>query len=366
MDVDDTDDIDHQPMVVDGSLSDHRQVQSLQPECIPPISRPIQSFKNRIVKDSWHASIPSTSGSIQLPENRITEGTQPQHQLPDSPRISPHNGCSEVNSNISTSWISRRLLPQLPPDYLPEGPRPLEDNSLSSSVIEAPAESMESTPHTQNDSPNGFGITRVRLCVRQTICTIANTFGLYQEYQGIPKNTPDENPDITDLNRELHKARFWSIQESKYPQSAELVLELEVFHAPEGFNPLDVQVADLHTLDKLLQSPRQLQVADKNDVDSHSGLFAFTDGWIESAVDILVPDSVPHSLGNTEAPKFSVPHFYYHQLTEVIKAAFTSPATKGFHFSGYKQFWQPPNEQAAPQRVFDEVYTSDSFLAVEE
>ncbi|KAF8477907.1 hypothetical protein JB92DRAFT_3281658, partial [Gautieria morchelliformis] len=140
----------------------------------------------------------------------------------------------------------------------------------------------------------------------------------------------------------------------------------EVFNAPEGFNPLDVQVADLHTLDKLLQSPGQLQVANKNDMDSHSGLFAFADGWIESAVDIVVPDGVPCSLGETEAPKFSVVHLYYRKLTEVIKAAFMSPAAKRFHFSGYKQFWQPPNDQAAPQHVFDEVYTSDSFQATEE
>lgn len=39
-----------------------------------------------------------------------------------------------------------------------------------------------------------------------------------------------------------------------------------------------------------------------------------------------------------------------------------SDQAKEFHWQPFKNFWQPPDPQAPPQRVFDELYSSSAFL----
>ena len=62
---------------------------------------------------------------------------------------------------------------------------------------------------------------------------------------------------------------------------------------------------------------------------------------------------------------FSVPGLHLRNLTEVIKVAVQERSSRFFHYTPFKQFWK---EKATdePQRVYDEIYTSDAFITAHE
>jgi Plavaka transposase len=276
----------------------------------------------------------------------------------------------------------RIILDPLHLDYLPEGAGPLADPSPPTSRL-PPEEEPENL-----QVPASRGITGVLLRVRETFNTNVNLFGLYREYRTLPANIPDENADVADLTEVAPKSRkgddvpaaglglfgnastlnflhwFWNCGSLKSVGDRDRLVR-EVFHAPGGFNPDDVQVAHLHRLD----NQHKLSQQDDRSADAESEPLPLKvpDGWIEATVEIPVPDGISRPGGEGDAPKYFVPNFYYRKLTEVIKEAFTCPPAKRFHYTGYKQFWKPPGDPSAPpQRVYDELYTSDSFLAAEE
>lgn len=276
----------------------------------------------------------------------------------------------------------RRITAQPARDYLPEGPGPLVDDSSS----EIPSEYHHAEPPQPKDT-SGSCIGKQ---MQKKIRTRADIFGIYREYQVVPQNIPDENIDVTDLTEvdsDVQRSEGQSMSLGIFqnistlnllnwfwnsgPGSLDSVgardrLVNEVFHAPEGFNPEDIQVSLLHKIDKVF-GQFSGQNTGSHIANSETLLRSLGDGWIEKTVKIAVPDGLPHSNGEIDAPTFSVPHFYHRKLTDIIKETFSSPAARTFHFSGYKQYWRPPNEPSTPrQRVVDEVYTSDSFLTMEE
>ncbi|KIK11948.1 hypothetical protein PISMIDRAFT_121800, partial [Pisolithus microcarpus 441] len=54
---------------------------------------------------------------------------------------------------------------------------------------------------------------------------------------------------------------------------------------------------------------------------------------------------------------FAVPGLMYRPLTLVIKAAFSEPVSKWFHFIPFKRIWKSASGQE--QRIYDELYSSD-------
>jgi Plavaka transposase len=272
-------------------------------------------------------------------------------------------------------------------DYLPEGPGPLVYDPPSSAPLHA-------QPGPEGEQPEGARLMPLTDPssltsspeMRRKIKTKKTSFGVYRVYRRAPRNIPDDNVDVADLmevdsgvatnasKKDCELADlglcknistlnflnwFWNKGTLKSINERDRLVT-EVFHAPEGFNPLDVQVPHLHKLDKHFAG----QLSDGADHDP--GTFCPGDGWIERVVQLAVPDGVRHPGGEKDAPTFSVPRYYHRKLTEVIKEVFSSPAAKKFHFEGYKQLWVPPgNPSAPPQRIFDEIYCSDSFLAAE-
>jgi Plavaka transposase len=277
-------------------------------------------------------------------------------------------------TRMQTRSLRRRNLVQHYHDYLPEGPGPLVDSSRPRSPSPEPEETR-SIPATEP-------LTSLQSQVPPEPKTSVNTFGLYRKYTAAPDNIPDDNMDVTDVTEVAgvdatetgNKAApdfglfgnlstmnfynwFWTGGTLKSVGERDRLVK-EVFHSPEGFNPLDIQVPHLHKLDKQLSG--QATHAD-------SEMFSPGDNWIEKVIEIPIPDGVRYPGGEKDAPKFPVPRFYHRKLTEVIRAVFSSPAAKNFHYTGYKQFWKSPDDPSTPcQRVFDEVYSADSFLAAEE
>lgn len=274
-------------------------------------------------------------------------------------------------------------------DWLPEGPGPLVYDPPPSSPLHAQPEPGGEHPEgARLMPPSNPSSLPISPDMERKVKTKKTSFGVYRVYRGVPTNIPDDNVDIADLMEVNNGAAPSALKKVRHGELADLglyknistlkfldwywnkgtvkskndrdLLVTKVFHAPEGFNPLDVQVPHLHMLDKYFAG----QLSDGGDHDS--GAFCPGDGWIERVVQLAVPDGVRRPGGEEKAPTYSVPRFYHRKLTEVIKEAFSSPAAKRFHFKGYEQMWvQPGNPSAPPQRIFDEVYCSDSFLAAE-
>jgi hypothetical protein len=85
------------------------------------------------------------------------------------------------------------------------------------------------------------------------------------------------------------------------------------------------------------------------------------DGWRESEVIIQVPDGKIHS--KDSIPTFKVPGLHHRSLVDVIKTAYSDPASASFHYMPFKSFWKDPSTpESVPQRVYDELYSSDAMI----
>ncbi|KAI0069589.1 hypothetical protein K474DRAFT_1610237 [Panus rudis PR-1116 ss-1] len=101
------------------------------------------------------------------------------------------------------------------------------------------------------------------------------------------------------------------------------------------------------------------------------------DTWKETVVTIQVPDGKPHP-GGEDVPCFPVLGLVHRSLTAVIRTVWSNPASNDFHYIPFRQFYQrpsPPNTDPEdghgepplpPQRVYDELYTSEAFNVAHE
>ncbi|KAJ6451830.1 hypothetical protein C8R47DRAFT_1030639, partial [Mycena vitilis] len=90
------------------------------------------------------------------------------------------------------------------------------------------------------------------------------------------------------------------------------------------------------------------------------GTPAVRDGWKSAAVEISVPDGKKHA-SEADAPVFAVPGLYYRPIVEVVKAAIRDGGDRCFHYTPFKQFWQPTPD-SPPQRIYDEIYSSQAMI----
>ncbi|KAF7971982.1 hypothetical protein HWV62_19325 [Athelia sp. TMB] len=269
-------------------------------------------------------------------------------------------------------------------DVLPEGPGPLNRE---------PA--LE--PTTQQDEP------AVTLAPR-VFRTMANSFGLWREYVSKPPRIPDADiapsrlvadnvgnlePTRDDSPPEQKKRSlldiifpypnmsafrlnrwFWNGSYKKSQLERDKLLD-DVILQPD-FDPNDLRGVDFGKLDKI--------VAEDNDgVDRGNG-------WRTSTLTIRVPvpekltkatqrertnqdriaqrhDEVDPAEEPLRSKKFFVTGFKHRSLVHLMRTAIeNSEQAWDFHWNPFKHFWQPPEPLAPPQRVFDEVYSSDAFI----
>ncbi len=104
--------------------------------------------------------------------------------------------------------------------------------------------------------------------------------------------------------------------------------------------------------------------AELNSNNSPSTPFANTNRWKQSSVYIRLPCEKVLQKEDT-APTLEVPGVYHRSLIEVITTALQDAAAKTFHFTPFSLFWQQFSE-STPERVYSEIYNSDSFLEEDE
>ncbi|KAF4566601.1 hypothetical protein EYR36_012032 [Pleurotus pulmonarius] len=88
--------------------------------------------------------------------------------------------------------------------------------------------------------------------------------------------------------------------------------------------------------------------------------------WKEVPIKISIPDGKPHP-SNDGCPTFSIPGLHYRSLTNVIRNAISEFSSRHFHYTPFRQYFQPPppdeeSDTPEPTRVYDEIYSSDAML----
>jgi hypothetical protein len=231
--------------------------------------------------------------------------------------------------------------------------------------------------------------------VWRAIKTTCNSFGLYREYPNVPSHNPDntlsllnlvdDNPPTTVNETESSVSTPLSLPTSDSSSAASYfpfknstifgmmnwmwtgssmksigeMKKLVEFLKSDGFKKEDLATFDIHSETMKFDNYLERPVAD--DPESRTGAENPQDGWHESEVIIQVPDGKPHSKDNI--PTFKVPGLHHRSLVDVIKTAFSDPASTSFHYMPFKSFWKDPSTpESVPQRVYDELYASDAMI----
>ena len=252
-------------------------------------------------------------------------------------------------------------------------------------VIQPPSHSK---PSTQPPSPKAIPEPRQADVVK----TDPDEFGIYRVYTTYPCTNPDEiqdletrcdAPGLATASQNSEK-RWWTgfgcLMHDQKDGFFAPFLNATVFRLMNWFysGSSSKSIAELQSLvDNVISAPdfkisdlshfnakRELQRLDgetkTNSIDSARTPFTNSNGWKKSSVYIRLPCEKILQKEDT-APILEVPGVYHRNLTEVITTALQDAAAKKFHFTPFRLFWQQ-SPKSTPERVYSEIYNSDSFL----
>jgi hypothetical protein len=241
-------------------------------------------------------------------------------------------------------------------------------------------------------------IPRVRLIVTPTYSQNCDAFGLSRSYKGVPSAIPDNPSALSfipgyshpkpsreprqieeilspypNLSSFLLDHYFWTSGPSKSRNDRDAVQAL-ITHL--NFNPDDIVGVDFHRIEEELRGR------------SSRGNWEQQRGWVKSKIHIGIPTgqkqtapvqrknaahdarirnvpfSPPSRQANIDGLPLFVGDFNHRSICEVIRETFsTDPAARSFHYHPYKKtFRSPINQTLPPERVYDELYTSDAWI----
>ncbi|KAK7007536.1 hypothetical protein R3P38DRAFT_2644843, partial [Favolaschia claudopus] len=212
----------------------------------------------------------------------------------------------------------------------------------------------------------------VRLLVRDRFETTINSFGLFRSYLHRPTYDPDSLITTDDLSNQftpVNPSPVPSTSNSSEPAAA----------APTSSHNTSVSLLlawenNGHTtktrgqtkalLNTVLRDPHfkleeldEFERAEKQAEKTAAEAMPFLQDFEKTSVDIEVPS------GSKDVPSrtFPIPGLYYRSLVSIIKAAFTDPLSRHFHFSPF-ELWHKVRSSAAEVRVFSEIYNSRAFI----
>ena len=288
----------------------------------------------------------------------------------DLPMDTPDNHTLPLPLPLKPPLLTRSGRPQrgyrLPKrfrDNLPEPPAPVPNLESSNPIP---------------DSELGHGpVRRVILIVRDRLVTVMNSFGIWRDYPERPTVDPDALLTIADLsnsnhygnpsasveipsskseshplhwpflNGTVHAVMRWLNNGQTAKSEAETTKFVHDVILSPSFNQVDLTGFDAHRENQRL--------------DTALSESALRSQFIESSVDVLVPSG---EIG--VGPKtFKVPGLLHRKLTSVIQEAFQSPLAHLYHYSPFR-LCQKSLISGKDQRVYGEIFTSDSFLAESE
>ncbi|KAK7689513.1 hypothetical protein QCA50_007305 [Cerrena zonata] len=91
-----------------------------------------------------------------------------------------------------------------------------------------------------------------------------------------------------------------------------------------------------------------------------AALAKLSDCWLETSVDISVPDGKPHPKGGaTPIPIFTVDGLVHRSLTQIIRSVWTSADSSEFQYIPFRQYWKR-GPGLADEQVHGEFFTSEA------
>jgi hypothetical protein len=233
---------------------------------------------------------------------------------------------------------------------------------------------------TETQKPPPHRIRRVLLTLRDTLQTAVNAFGLSRQYPRRPSFEPDkfvpstllaesspipievhdaqgtdpsrgisEPPPYPFPNMTIYRLMTWMHSGSHQKSQAEVSRLVKDVMQAEDFN--------LKDLDRF--SVRRSLHALDNDTAKEAA--NFSDDWVKTDVTL----DIPTKLKDDQPQSFNVPGFHFRPLVAVIRSAFADIQSNAFHIFPFRRLWKDPLDNHE-ERVFDELYTSDSWLEAQD
>ncbi|KAJ7174311.1 hypothetical protein C8R46DRAFT_1214519 [Mycena filopes] len=117
---------------------------------------------------------------------------------------------------------------------------------------------------------------------------------------------------------------------------------------------------DLKDFDLKAETTNFDKVLDGSVADALGWVSGAKDGWKEAAVNIEVPDGKKRTASDP-IPTFSVPGLHFRNLTQTIKDVLEDRASRYFHYTPFKHFWQRAPDEPV-QHIYDEIYSSNAYI----
>ncbi|KAG2739001.1 hypothetical protein P692DRAFT_20704705, partial [Suillus brevipes Sb2] len=220
---------------------------------------------------------------------------------------------------------------------------------------------------------------RVLLTLRDSLQTAFSAIGLCRRYPRRPSFEPDKfipssllatscpmttgahdtlvhdpangisAPPFPFPNMSIYRLMTWMNSGSHQKSEAEVTRLVKDVIQAEDFDPKDLDGFSVR---------KNLRV-----LDNHGGKDAvtFPDDWLETDITLEIPTrSKEHS-----SMSFNIPGFHYRLLMAVIRSAFADVQASAYHLFPFQRIWKDPLDDHE-ERVFDELYTSDSWLQAQD
>ncbi|KAK7015137.1 hypothetical protein VNI00_019203 [Paramarasmius palmivorus] len=191
---------------------------------------------------------------------------------------------------------------------------------------------------------------RVTLFVRDRLHSMANSFGIWREYEHRPTFDPDHfvpleqlanyhkhHPNNTAADSEVPPSESTMLEQADGNSESDVILD-------ESFNAKDFVGFSVERENKRLD-------------DANQDPSRVMQGFVSSPVKISVLS------GEKDIPSvpYSVPNLQHRDLLDCIRTVFASPLASKFHFSLFKLFHVNEGHEE-PERIFSELYTTDAFI----
>ncbi|KAG2135061.1 hypothetical protein BD769DRAFT_1665020 [Suillus cothurnatus] len=257
-------------------------------------------------------------------------------------------------------------------DLLP----PKEDINPSNYIENEPSVATD----TQIQNLPQHRIQRVLFTLCDTLQTVFNVIGLSQQYPQRLSYEPDKfipsillaksSPMTADVhntqgpnplagvsepphlfpNMSIYCLMTW-MNSGSYQKSQTEVMHLvkDVIQA-DNFNPKDLDEFSVRKCVRALDNNGSQETA-----------IIFPDDWVKTDVNL----NIPTKSKNDQGILFSIKGFHYWPLVEVIHSTFSDIQASAFHIFPFKRLWKDPLDDHE-KHVFDELYTSDSWLAAQD
>lgn len=310
--------------------------------------------------------VPSQVSRMEVDEPEVP--SSPPSPFPGSPIVTAalSNPLPEVMPDLDTQSDA------LPPPLTRSG-RPRREYRLPKRFRDNLPEPPAPAPAIPDPDPP-TSVRRVILIVRDRLITLMNSFGVWRDYPERPSVDPDSFLNLEDFSNAHHHGRSApdaipseSLASDSGPSHWPF-LNATVYGVMQWLNNGNTMKSEVETtklIHNVILSPN-FDPADLAGFDAHRENQRFDKAvsqstkqtqFIESSVDILVPSGE----SNVEGRTFTIPGLQHRKLTSVIREAFEGPLAHLFHYSPFKIFQKSPIS-GKDERIYGEIYTSDSFL----